>query len=354
MGGRRFLIRYDPRQVLLIAAGVLLLSLLAACAAPPALIPTSTPPVIRTAEPTFLPTITLTPTLAPLSGAGGGLIAFTTMQGSNWQIYAMNADGSGQRRLTVGVRGGYEPSWSPDGARLVFQYDGLWIADISTADISRISLDLSGGKLENPYLVKPAWSPGGEWIVFLNESGFAGDIYLVRPDGTELKRLTSTGDVSRDGNLVWSPDGKRIAFSAGVGGELEIYVLDIAEALQGKDDRRQLTDSPALVRNLVSSWSPDGSRIAFSSDRDGNMEIYLMDPDGGSVTSLTDHPARDVEPCWSPDGSQIAFSSDRSGDYEIYVLNVNEAVQDMATASVRQLTDNSNEDAGPVWGSMPR
>jgi Tol biopolymer transport system component len=103
------------------------------------------------------------------------------------------------------------------------------------------------------------------------------------------------------------------------------------------------------VRNLVTSWSPDGSRIAFSSDQENNTEIYLMNPDGSNRVRLTNNPASDTEPDWSPDSKQIAFSSNRDGNIEIYVLDVEEALQSVDDTNVRRLTDHAGDDMGPVW-----
>jgi TolB protein len=275
------------------------------------------------------------------------VIAFASMIGGNWQIYVMNADGSDQRRLTTGTRGGYEPSWAPEGGRLVFQNNGLWSASLSTGEISRIKLD--AGSLENEYLTKPSWSPVGDWIAFNNESGYEGDIHLVRPDGSGLLRLTDSGDVSRDGNLAWSPDGMRLAFTANRDGNLEIFSVEVSDA----DRQVQLTDTLSPVRNLAASWSPDGSRIAFSSDRDGNMEIYLMDQGGSNVVRLTNHPASDIEPCWSPDGRYLVFSSNRDGDFEVDILDVEVAMNGAPDSAVRRLTDLPGNVAGPVWGLVP-
>ena len=69
------------------------------------------------------------------------------------------------------------------------------------------------------------------------------------------------------------------------------------------------------------AWSPDGTKIAFTSDRDGIPKIYVMNADGTNQTRITDNPASDEAPAWSPDGSKIAFTSDRDGNPEIYVMN---------------------------------
>jgi Tol biopolymer transport system component len=337
---------------LILANGVViaLLLLLNACGKQPTATPIETP----TNTPTPAPTLTPTPTLlAPLDGRGGGVIAFTSMETNDWQIYVMNADGSGKRNITINVRGGYEPTWSPDGTELVFQYNGLWIANIESGEIIQIPLSVEENNLPNEYLVKPSWSPNGEWIAFLNESGMFGDLYLIRPDGSDLIRLTNTDDVSRDGDLVWSPDGKQIAYSAKRDGNIEIYLLDVENAIQGNAASQTLTDTPAPVQNLVTSWSPDGSRLAFSSNRDGNMEIYLMTPEGNDIVRLTNNVTSDAEPRWSPDGKQIVFSSSRDGNVEIYVLNVEGAIQSGNDAIARRLTDHIGDDTGPVWSPRP-
>ena len=312
------------------------------------LIPTAMSAMIQT------PAATYTPTLLPtLSGRGGGVIAYVSWERNDWQIYIMNADGSAKLKVTENVRGGYEPNWSPDGTKIVFQYNGLWIADIVSGEISRIPLSVASNNLPNEFLVKPAWSPDGDWIAFLNENGTRGDIYLITPDGVDLRRLTDSNDISRDGNLVWSSDGKQLAYSAYRDEKIEIYILDVEDALQGVVDVKLLTDSPPLTRNLVTSWSSDGTRLAFSSDRDGNTEIYIMNSEGRNVVRLTDNPAFDLQPAWSQDGIQIAFCSDRDGNVEIYVLNVEDALQNLDEANITRLTDNPSDDMGSVWKPVP-
>jgi Tol biopolymer transport system component len=289
-----------------------------------------------------------------MSGNGGGVLAYASMQNSNVQIYLINADGTKPTQLTVGGQGGVEPSWSPDGKKLVFQNNGLWIADITSGVVSVLPTPTT---MENRWRVKPAWSPDGEWIAFNNENGTLGDIYLIKPDGTDLRRLTYTADISRDGNLVWSPDSKAIAFSADRDGNIEIYVLNVAEVLNGSQagKQRQLTPTTNAsgMKNLVSSWSPDGSRIVFSSNRDGNSEIYVMDSDGNNLVRLTDNPASDKEPAWSPDGNRIAFSTDRNGSFDIYVMSVERFLGGIGTPAVQRVTTSPSEEMVPVWRPVP-
>ena len=101
-----------------------------------------------------------------------------------------------------------------------------------------------------------------------------------------------------------------------------------------------LTESPES--DVLPSWSPDGSRIAFMSDRDGNSEIYLMNADGTRPVNLTNHRAHDSSPTWSPDGSRIAFLSDRDGNGEIYLMNAD------GTRPVN-LTNTPEHEGRPFW-----
>lgn len=137
------------------------------------------------------------------------------------------------------------------------------------------------------------------------------EIFTMRYDGTDIQQLTN--NAFDEGTPVYSPDGSKIAFHTDRDGNFEIYVMNS----NGTSPVRLTNDGEA---DLKPTWSPDGAYIAFASYRDGNYNIYRMNANGGDVLQLTASSSTDYEPSWSPDGTFITFYSDRDGNPEIYKM----------------------------------
>lgn len=160
-------------------------------------------------------------------------------------------------------------------------------------------------------------------------------IYAIDSSGGNVTRLTFTK--SNETSPVWSPDGSRILFISDRNGNRDIFVMK-----SDGTDQVALTDDPA--DDVMATWSPDRNKIAFVSRRDGNWEIYIMNSDGSELKRLTYNEASDWTPSWSPDGKKIAFASDRDGDWEIYVMDVKRG-----ESSLVRLTFNPATDIAPNW-----
>jgi TolB protein len=283
--------------------------------------------------------VVLLPVLVALAGCGSSgppppsTLIFVSSRDGDYAIFGLSANGD-EHRLTKAEGDASSP------AGLFFQTD-------------------------------PAWSPDGRKIAFVSRRDGRSHIYVMRPDGTGIRRLTDSA--ADDESPTWSSDGRRIAFARedelfvvasrggparrighGVGGEArdpawspngkliaydyrppgysirEIWVVGV----DGKRARqvtrlREISTRPA--------WSPDGRRIAFQSDAQGrHVEIYSIGLDRSGLRRETRSQIDTFDPDWSPDGRQIAFS--RNG--AIWTID--------GSGRERKLTSGKN-DAAPVW-----
>jgi TolB protein len=264
------------------------------------------------------------------------------------EIFAVNADGGGLRNLT-GNAGGNFPVWSPDGRQIAFSRDNafnpyLYVMNADGSGQRRVTQ-------EPIHVWGASWSPDGQRLAFAG--GVQGPpfpvfpaLYVVNVDGSGQRQLTR--DMGQD--PAWSPDGQRIAFTKyvpkppGTKGSRPQPYLYLMDA-DGSGQRRLVGISNS---DGSFSWSPDGQRIAFVSDRDGNDEVYVVNVDGTGLRNLTRSPTRDGHPVWSPDGRTIGFVSNRGGNRDIYVMNAD-------GSGLRNLTRNLDQKAfGIAWMPTPR
>ena len=226
----------------------------------------------------------------PAWSPDGTTIAFASSRSGRLEIYAMHADGSGTRLLGSAAAGGVHPSFSPDGKRIVFgaeNHKGLYVMNADGSGAHRIDHD--------PAMVSdPAWSPDGKLIAYARtEPGTPiTELWVIRPDGSGSRRVTSLA--STVASPTWAPNGKRLAFAAPVRGQYEIYVTN----LDGTGLRRLTTSA---VDEIDPAWSPDGRVIAFS--RDGAIDTVNL---AGVVKQLTSGKDNDGSPAWKPGAASIA------------------------------------------------
>jgi dipeptidyl aminopeptidase/acylaminoacyl peptidase len=259
------------------------------------------------------------------------LIAYSSDQDGDFEIWVMNADGSGQRKLTDNSATDWSPSWSPDSAQIAFVSnrdgnDEIYIMNVDGSDQRRLTATDASESF-------PAWSPDGTEISFDSDRDGNWEIYVMTSDGSNVRRLTN--DPADDWITSWSPDGSHIVFESKRDGNYEIYVMNA----DGGNQRR-LTDN--RVHDGFPAWSPDGAQIAFMSKRDGNYEIYVMNADGTNQQRVTDNRAEDSDPAWSPSGDWLTFVSQRDGNDEIYIMKTD-------GSNIRQLTDGGAQNWTPAW-----
>lgn len=187
-----------------------------------------------------------------------------------------------------------------------------------------------------------ATTPGtpGPLIVFdAGPADFETDIYTIHTDGTGLTQLTTNGAVYDDEGPAWSPDGTQIAFDSNRTGPYELYLMN-----PDGTNQRPITDLGG--ENAYPTWSPDGSRIAFNHAdvSGGNYDIWIVNANGGNPRRITRGNADDFYPSWDPSGGFIFF--DRCGSGECNVLAVEVSTGKLFLAASRG-THNYFSDTAP-------
>jgi dipeptidyl aminopeptidase/acylaminoacyl peptidase len=277
--------------------------------------------------------------------AVNGKLAFV----SNHSIYTINPDGSGLNQLTQNSNGFFDhyPAWTSDGTRIAFGRatftvkSQIYVMNADGTNATRITNNTFADR-------QPSWSPDGTKIAFVSDRDGNDEIYVMNADGSNQTRLTN--NTSFDFDPAWSPDGTRIAFTTSrdfpnitgnVGNGFEIYLMNP----NGSNPVR-LTNNSTI--DSEPAWSPDGTKLAFASQRDGLPLIYLMNADGSNVSNATLSTTLDSnDPEWSSDGTTIAFTSyNRVGPQtnadEIFLMNAN-------ASNIRRLTFNALDPHELAW-----
>ena len=228
----------------------------------------------------------------------GQWIVFTSHRNGSADLYRVHPDGSGLQRLTDHPAFDDAAAFSPDGKRLAFvssrsgQAD-IWIMELGSGKTWDVT-NAPGGDF------RPAWSPDGQWLAFSSDRGTQdeSDIYVIRPDGTGLRRLTETP--GWDGSPTWSPDGRQVAYYSAQGGSEQIFTIEV----NNHDSPLQVTSGPGA--KLSPHWGAQG-RVCFSW-AGGEGALGCVDPNRqGESTPRFATQGEFLSPKWSLDGKQVVF-----------------------------------------------
>ncbi len=269
--------------------------------------------------------VTAAPAHAAFPGENGKIAFIRDFQ----HVFTMEPDGSGQQ--SIFSMGGSHPAWSADGQKIALQVCpninlpscGIWTMNADGTGArqltsSRFDAAAGGG---------PSWSPDGRRLAFTRgnrscaDPACGGDIHVMSADGADVVNITN--HPAEDQDPAWSPDGELIAFRSDRSGDEEIYTM----RPDGTDVRR-LTDAVASASSFDSApnWSPDGSKLVFERLGDigpTDIELFTVTRDGSEETRITFDPRLNLAPAWSPDGTKIVMHTARLFElsYDIEVIN---------------------------------
>jgi dipeptidyl aminopeptidase/acylaminoacyl peptidase len=325
--------------------------------------------------------------LIPVALAACGLLVLSAGAQETGKAAQATASATPTIDQSLEWKAAFNPKISPDGMRVVYELQktnweenaferNLWIADVAAGE----SHALTSAKKSSTNAV---WSPDGKWIAFLSDrpGQITGtpdgkkQLYVISADGGEAQQLTK---VENDVNASeWAPDSKRIAFSmtdpepkamkdrkekygeySVVHADYQMMHLWITEVPAGGAsvaEPKRLTDGDKFSVGEF-SWSPDGTRIAFSAQRDADLissetaDLYVVTLSDGVVKKIVSTPGPDTNPKWSPDGKKIAFETAAGAKY-YYYSNARIAVVAAEGGTPQIVTEAFDEDPGLIgWG----
>lgn len=275
---------------------------------------------------------------SPAVSNKGDKIAFLSDKEDFFDIYvASTIDGRILKKLVHGQRAGDLEelhwlrgpgiSWSPDDKQIVFsaktsEEDALHFVDVKTGKfLETIKLDLDG-------IYNPAWSPDGDEVAFVGLSDGQSDLYAYNIETKNLRKITN--DIFSNVEPRWHPDGSKLVFASDRGEylndipenfepvDIEMKNYDIYEINSDGSGIRRLTNTKFIERTPI--YSPDGTHIAFMSDRAGVSNIYLKNLESNQEWPITNVVTGAFQPTWGGNASRLAFASFYYAGYDIYLM----------------------------------
>ncbi|MFC1618949.1 TolB family protein [Candidatus Neomarinimicrobiota bacterium] len=286
----------------------------------------------------------------PTNGGYSDTIFFISDRDGHNQIYAMDMDGSNQRRITRDTLDYYHPQFSPDGSRILFYSHVTGNDEIFTMDTSGNDLHNLSNTPGNDNMAQ--FSPDGAMIVFTSDRDGGREIYSMNADGSGQTRLTD--NTYPDYCPTYSPDGTKIIFyqvrvtngtpelslpytsnniphSLTTYGSYEVYKMDadggnLTRLTPEGTYTHQLDftmDYSVNTHSATPRFSPDGSKIVFTSyTMNLGFDVHMMDANGHHATQLTTGGTANCEPYFTPDGEKILFRTHRAGSYDLYTMDL--------------------------------
>lgn len=268
----------------------------------------------------------------PMLSPDGTQLLFQSNRSGKWELYTMKPDGSGLRQLTHEAGDPASPVWSPDGSKIAFALE----TPDGGSDIFLINADGAGKRRLTNHPgddAHPHWHPDGTRIIF-NSARTTPDlkadwskqwheVFSIRIDETDLRQHTHCRTVCTYPSF--SPNGRKILYRKVT--DTPAFRWDLTSAqrnsevfIADEDGSHEVNLSNSAAYDGWPLWSPDGTKIAFSSNRSGPAymgQIYLVSPDGTGLQKLTDGPGAFIQPSWSRDGRRIyAYQAWESADAE--------------------------------------
>ncbi|HSW98424.1 MAG TPA: choice-of-anchor U domain-containing protein [Candidatus Saccharimonadales bacterium] len=286
---------------------------------------------------------------ARVYSATNGRIAYSLYDNTFFQVYSINADGTGQRQLTNHAYTSVQPNWSPDGSKIVYS------ADLNNDGNTQLFVMNADGTAQTALTNNGAtnfdahWSPDGSKIAFtIQDSGGASNLFVMDANGSGLKQLTTDG---QDNAPSWKPDGSSLVFTCWDGHFDQICAINA----DGSGQHTVTTDQHV---HETASWSPDGNKLLLLYEPTlYNDHLATMDPDGSNIQVIATTGTDTNHPAWSPDGSKIVFEDTGVGSSptSIYYINADGSGQTPVTpddsfnsqyASWQPVTTTDNDNDG--------